>query len=263
MKNLSKFQLKKMIVDMVCSGGAGHIPSAFSIFDIVYTLYHGVLNLDIDNHQSDNRDYFILSKGHGCLALYVNLYDIGLLSDRTIEEFCQPGGILGEHPDMTKVPGVEASTGSLGHGLSFACGVSFALARKNMTNQVYVLVGDGECHEGSVWEAANLATNLNLNRLTAIVDLNQSATQLLKVDNQIAKWSGFGWNVISEIDGHNNEELHRALRIAQAQPGPSVVLARTEKGKGSTLISGHGPWHHKIPNEQERTQIIEELKIES
>ena len=148
--------LRKQIVQMVYNAKDGHIPSAFSIIDILELLYREYLKVDSKKPDWPERDYFILSKGHGCVALYTVLHQFGFLTDQDINLFCKPGGILGEHPDCTKVPGVEASTGSLGHGFPFAVGLALGLRIKNrMTNKVYVLVGDGECHEGTVWEAAN------------------------------------------------------------------------------------------------------------
>ena len=167
--------LRKRIVQMIYNGKDGHIPSAFSIVDIIEVLYRDYLKYDPANSEWPERDYFILSKGHGCVALYVILEKYGFITQGDIEMFCKPGGILGEHPDCTKVPGVEASTGSLGHGLSFAIGVALGLRVRGMDNKVYVLVGDGECHEGTVWEAANVANNLQLGNLCVVVDWNGSA----------------------------------------------------------------------------------------
>src|SRR3990167_4367754 len=140
-------EYRKRIVEMVRKGKDGHIPSAFSIVDIIAILYKNYIRFDPKNPEWENRDYFILSKGHGCLALYVNLHRHGFISDHDIGMFCKQGGILGEHPDRTKVPGAEASTGSLGHGLSFAMGIAHGMKIKNKSNRVVALVGDGECHE--------------------------------------------------------------------------------------------------------------------
>ena len=156
---------------MVFKGQDGHIPSSFSILDIISWLYDDVLNVDALNPNSPQRDYFILSKGHGCLALYVNLHRLGFISDSDIEKFCRRDGILGEHPDVNKIPGVENSGGSLGHGLSYGVGIALGLKMQKKDNRLIVLMGDGECHEGTVWEAAHVARNYDLNIL-AIVDWN-------------------------------------------------------------------------------------------
>jgi transketolase len=253
-------EFRKNIVNMVCSGRDGHIPSAFSILDILVVLYRDFLKFDPKNPKWPERDYFILSKGHGCLALYVVLREHGFLTQRDIELFCKPEGILGEHPDCTKVPGAEASTGSLGHGLSFAVGIALGLRIRGMKNKVYVLVGDGECHEGTVWEAANVANNLQLGNLCVIVDWNQSAAQLMPRDDLLAKWKAFGWKA-NLTDGHSEQELSSAFSSVDfsLKGTPTVIVAKTVKGKGVPMIEGHGSWHHRIPNEDEYRKIMEAL----
>jgi len=253
-------ELRRKIVDMVVAGKDGHIPSAFSILDIITLLYRDVLRFDASNPLWKDRDYFILSKGHGCLALYVNLHRHGFITDHDIEMFCKQGGILGEHPDRTKVPGAEASTGSLGHGLSFAVGIALGLQIQKMNNRLFILLGDGECQEGTVWEAANVARNRDLGNLCAIVDWNQSAMQLLPIDDMPKKWEAFGWNV-QVVDGHNESEILGAINNVafQTRGIPSVIVAKTIKGKGVSMLEGHGIWHHRIPNELEYGQIMEAL----
>lgn len=253
--------LRKQIVEMVYNGREGHIPSAFSIIDILEALYGNFLKYDSKKPTWKERDYFVLSKGHGCIALYVLLKRHCFITKQDINDFCTPNGILGEHPDTTKVPGIEASTGSLGHGLPQSVGIALGLRLNNMNNKVYVLIGDGECHEGTIWESANIVTNLELGNLCCIVDLNGSAQQLMPKDNIPSKFKSFGWNCI-EIDGHNREEIHGALRsIKFSDVGiPTVIVARTVKGKGVKMIEGHGPWHHKIPTEEEYRKIMEELE---
>jgi transketolase len=254
---------RRQIVEMVCKGKDGHIPSAFSIIDIIEVLYHKHLKFDPKNPRWKERDYFILSKGHGCLALYVVLREHGFITDNDIDKFCKPEGILGEHPDCTKVPGVEASTGSLGHGFSFAVGITLGLKIRNMSNKVYVLVGDGECHEGTIWEAANVANNLQLGNLCAIVDWNGSAAQLMPRDDLPAKWTAFGFRTI-EVDGHSPHQLHLSLSNVNfnLHGSPTVIIARTVKGKGVPMLEGHGKWHHKIPNKDEYNQIMEALVMQ-
>ena len=251
---------RRKIVDMVVAGKDGHIPSAFSIIDIITLLYRDFLKYDAKNSEWQGRDYFILSKGHGCLALYVNLHRHGFITDHDIEMFCKKGGILGEHPDRTKVPGAEASTGSLGHGLSFATGIALGLKIQALNNKIFVLLGDGECHEGTVWEAANVARNRQLGNLCAIVDWNQSAMQLMPEDDMPRKWMAFGWNV-QLIDGHNEKEIAAALKKIEFKNDgiPSVIVAKTIKGKGVPFLEGHGIWHHRIPNQQEYQKIMEAL----
>jgi transketolase len=252
--------LRSRIVRMVCKGRDGHIPSAFSIVDILEHLYGKCLKYDSRYPEWPERDYFVLSKGHGCLALYVVLHKYGFLTEDDLELFCQPAGILGEHPDCTKVPGVEASTGSLGHGLPFAIGIALGLRVLGVNNRVFVLVGDGECHEGTIWEAANVANNLQLGNLCVIVDWNGSAAQLMPRDDLPAKWQAFGWQT-TVIDGHSPRDLEAALAEANPHPSgsPMAIVARTVKGKGVPMLEGHGEWHHRIPNESEYHTIMEAL----
>ena len=252
--------LRRRIVDMVVAGNNGHIPSAFSILDIVTHLYDRVLNVDPQNPEWDERDYFVLSKGHGCLALYVNLHRHGFITDHDIAQFCRKGGILGEHPDFNKVPGAEASSGSLGHGFSYAVGIALGQRIKGAGNRIFVLIGDGESHEGTVWEAAHVARNYELGKLCVVGDWNQSGMQLLPHDDLPAKWRAFGWNTIV-INGHDEADLKSAFdSVRFASKGiPTVIVARTTKGKGVPMLEGHGMWHHRIPNAEEYARIMEEL----
>lgn len=253
-------ELRKKIAWMVYEGRDGHMPSAFSIVEIVEVLYREFLKFDPQNPKWPERDYFVLSKGHGCMALYVILEKYGFITEQDIALFCRQGGILGEHPDCTKVPGVEASTGSLGHGLPFAVGIALGLRLREMNNKIYVLVGDGECHEGSIWEAANVANNLRLGNMCVIVDWNGSATQLMPRDDLPAKWRAFGWET-TVIDGHSEAELQAAFSRVQFESWgtPTAIIAKTVKGKGVPMLEGHGPWHHRIPSEEEFNTIMEAL----
>ncbi len=252
--------LRKKIVEMVYKGKDGHIPSAFSIIDILALLYKYYLKFDSGNPQWPERDFFILSKGHGCVALYVILAQYGFITEADLKLFCKAGGILGEHPDCTQVPGVEASTGSLGHGFPFAVGVALGLRILNKLNKVYVLVGDGECHEGTVWETANVANNLQLGNLCVIVDWNGSAAQLMPRDDLPDKWRAFGWETIV-VDGHSEGELRKAFSNVKfcIQGRPTVIIAKTVKGKGVPMLEGHGIWHHKIPDAGEYKVIMQAL----
>lgn len=253
--------LRATIARMVHRAGDGHIPSAYSIVDMVAILYRDYLRVDPRRPQWAERDYFVLSKGHGCLALYVVLAHAGFLRPSDLERFCTAGGILGEHPDCTKVPGVEASTGSLGHGLPFAAGIALGLRIAQRSNRVFVLVGDGECHEGAIWESANLVANLELGNLCLLVDWNGSAAQLLPRDDLPAKWRAFGWRTCV-IDGHDEGQIRDALdSVPFAATGtPTAIIARTVKGKGVAMLEGHGTWHHRIPTDAELAAILEALQ---
>ena len=252
--------LRKNIVQMVYDAKCGHIPSSFSIIDIIEILYRKVLKFSINDIHSIERDYFILSKGHGCLALYVVLEKFGFIGKNDLKSFCKPDGILGEHPDCLKIPGIEASTGSLGHGFPFAVGIALGLKIKKMSNKVIVLVGDGECNEGSIWESAHVCRNLNLGNICAIVDWNHSSEQLLPTDDLLNKWKSFGWNTYV-MDGHSENDLSRVLsKINYSHEHlPNVILAETIKGYGVPLLQGHGKWHHKVPSESEYEEIIKLL----
>ena len=253
-------ELRRKIVTMITRAGEGHIPSAFSIVDIIAAIFAKHLTFDPERPDLPERDYFILSKGHGCAALYVVLERHGFITQHDLDEYGNFTGILGGHPDRTKVPGVEASTGSLGHGLSFAIGVALGQKIQSRPGRVYVLVGDGECHEGTVWEAALVGQNLNLDNLCCIVDLNDSAAQILPHPDIVAQWKAFGWEV-EEVDGHDDEALDEVLeRYKNSERSkPTAIIARTVKGKGVSFLETHGPWHHKIPNEKEYNDIMREL----
>jgi len=252
--------LRKRIVQLVCNGKDGHIPSAFSIIDILEVLYRDYLTYDARNPQWPQRDYFILSKGHGCVALYVVLERCGFLTSQHLEQFCKAGGILGEHPDCTKVPGIEASTGSLGHGFPFAVGIALGMRIRGMPNKVYTLVGDGECHEGTVWEAAHVARSRHLGNLCVIVDWNGSAAQLMPQDDVPGKWRAFGWET-RVTDGHSESDIKAALERFKVRTSdvPFVIVAKTVKGKGVPMVEGHGVWHHRVPNQEEHQAIMEAL----
>jgi transketolase len=260
----SNINLRKEIAWMVYNGKEGHIPSAYSIIDIVVYLYDNILKFDANNPRWEERDYFILSKGHGCQALYAVLKKHGFISQQDIEKKTSLEGILGGHPDRTRVPGIEASTGSLGHGIGMAVGVALGLKIKNKPNKVICLIGDGESNEGTIWESAMVAAKYQLGNLCVIADHNGSSDLVLPVTNPEEKWDAFGWNVHS-IDGHNLKEIERVFRDIEFvhNAKPHVVIARTKKGCGVEFMEKNfGAWHAKIPSIEELNQIYNELEKE-
>lgn len=252
--------LRMKIVEAVFTGQNGHIPSAFSIIDVLEVLYRDHLRFDPKDPDWAERDYFILSKGHGCIALYVLLERYGMISQNDLDRFCKSDGILGEHADATRVPGVEASTGSLGHGFPFALGHALGLRLQGKDNKVWAMMGDGECNEGTIWETALVAAKLQLGNFCGIVDKNGSAATILPVDPLRAKWDAFGWETY-EIDGHSQEEISEALSSIEFSPvgKPKMIVSNTLKGKGVPMMEGHGIWHSRIPTVEEMVDIREVL----
>ncbi len=228
----------------------GHIGSTFSLLDIIRVLYEDVLRVDPARPRWPDRDRFILSKGHGCLALYLNLAERGFFPREELFRFCRFEGMLGGHPEFGKVPGVEASTGSLGHGLSLGVGMALAARLDRKPYRVVVLTGDGECNEGSVWEAALSAGKHRLSALTAIVDYNQmqsygSTREVQDLEPFADKWRSFGF-AVREVDGHDVPALRAVFAALPFAPDrPSAVIAHTVKGKGMPAMEANPEWHHK------------------
>ena len=252
--------LRKLIMEMVFRSSEGHIPSSFSIIDIIEHIYSKVLCYDKNQLLANDRDIFVLSKGHGAAALYAVLYKEGVLSSEDLLNYSTRKGILGGHPDATKVPGAEASTGSLGHGFPMATGMALGKKIKGYSGRVFALLGDGECNEGTIWEAALVGAKRELGNLIAIVDLNGSAKQILPVDPLADKWAAFGWETY-EVNGHDAQDLERIFTQVTLSTSnrPKAIVAHTVKGKGVSFVEGHGVWHHKIPSKIEMEQMLEEL----
>lgn len=270
MRNLEKKaqELRKTIIRTICKGGGGHIPASLSIVEILTVLYHdNILNIDPKNHSDSQRDRFILSKGHACVALYAVLADRGFFDKKILDTFGKRGSILGGHPDMHKVPGIEASTGALGHGFPFGAGIALAAKMDKKNYRVFVLLGDGECQEGSIWEAALFAPQHKLDNLVAIIDYNklQAMDRLDKIVslNPLAqKWNAFGWEV-REVNGHDMDELEEVLRVIPFVSGkPNLIIAHTTKGKGISFMENVPIWHFRLPNEKEMKIACGELGLD-
>ena len=245
--------LRQDIISMIFNAKEGHLPSSFSIVDIINNLYSFHLR-NIKSKKIINRDVFILSKGHGSVALYAVLKKFKFISKKDTNSYTKKNGILGGHPDANKINGVVFSTGSLGHGFPAAVGLAAALKILKSKYKVYCLVGDGECNEGTIWESALISANLKLDNLCCIVDDNKSSKEILPLPNLIKQFRAFGWNALS-VDGHKNKDLNFAFQnFKKTENKPTVIVAKTVKGKGISFIENKPMWHHKIPN-------IEELKL--
>jgi transketolase len=248
--------LRRRILEAAAASGEGHVPSAFSILDILWVLYDRVLGVSSADPAAPGRDRFVLSKGHASLALYAVLAEKGFFPRHWLDRFGRYDSPLGGHPDRSKVPGVEASTGSLGHGFPIAVGMAMGLAIRRTPARVFCLIGDGEANEGSVWEAAALGAHHRLSNLCCIVDYNHSTDRALAMGDIGAKFSAFGWSV-QEVDGHDHASLHRALG---ARPdGPSAIVANTVKGHGCPPMEHQPAWHHRSPTAAELPDLIAAL----
>ncbi|MDD5146099.1 MAG: transketolase [Candidatus Pacebacteria bacterium] len=234
---------------LICAG-CGHPGGAFSSIDVMVVLYFAVMKIDSENPKDENRDRFILSKGHSSVALYTVLYLKGFIDKETLLSFRQDNSCLSGHPDMTKVPGVEMSTGSLGHGLSVGIGLAYAAKMDKKNYRTFVLMGDGETQEGSVWEAAMFASHYKLDNLMAIIDRNKIqidgfTEDVMSLEPYVSKWRSFGWEV-KEISGHDVEKLIPVLNsIPLRKNKPTLIIAHTVKGKGISFMENKVEWHGK------------------
>lgn len=257
--------IRKMVYMIAHHAGGGHMGAALSMADIIATLYFGdVLRYDAKRPDWNERDRFILSKGHACYALYATLAKAGYFSMDELKTVGKPGSKFGGHPKKDEIPGIEASTGALGHGLSFSIGMALAHKIDGFDNHFYVVLGDGECQEGSVWEAALSAPTLQLGNLTVIIDHNklQAMDELQNIVNMqpfAEKWKNFGWNVV-EIDGHDIEQIYTAL-LERKKNVPTAIIAHTIKGKGVSFMEGVPIWHYRMPNEEELPILIRDLDL--
>jgi len=259
-------RVRTHIVRMIAGAGSGHIAPALSCADIVSALYFSVLRLDPGNPQWEDRDRFILSKGHGCAAHYAVLAEKGFFPLEVLDTFCRLDSILGGHPDRLKVPGVEASTGSLGHGLPIGVGMAIAGKVDGRAYRVFVLLGDGENDEGAVWEGAMAASHYKLDNLIAIIDRNRLQVDgwtedVMNPEPLADKWRSFGW-CVQEINGHDMNQIVDALHIATAtRERPAVIIAKTVKGKGVSFMEGSVDWHYGVVTAEVATRALRELEV--
>jgi transketolase len=260
--------IRRMILEMIVSSGKGHIGGALSCTDILTTLYYGnILRLDPKNVGWPDRDRFILSKGHSCAALYSVLADQGFFPRDELASASKKGSMLGGHPDRN-IPGVECDTGSLGHGLGIGSGLALAGKMDGKDFKTIVLLGDGECYEGSVWEAAQFSGSHGLNNLLAIVDRNRQCVNdftedINRLDPLADKWQAFGWDAVT-IDGHSCGAVLQELREFQRgrSSKPLAIIAETIKGKGISFMEGKLEWHHGMPSPEELEIARRELTLD-
>lgn len=267
MKELKKlaYKLRQDVVGMIVNGKGGHIGGDMSVMDTLVTLYFKEMNISVDNFNTKDHDHFIMSKGHSVEALYAVLAEKGFFPiERVLKEFSQFGSMFIGHPN-NKLPGIEMNSGALGHGLPVAVGMAIAERMNKSKNRVYVVMGDGELAEGSVWEGAMSGANYRLDNLCAIIDRNRlqisgSTEDVMALDDLHRKWDSFGWHVIDVDDGNDIEKLARAFEESRMVKGkPSVLIANTIKGKGSSVMENKAAWHHHVPSAEEYEQIKKDL----
>jgi transketolase len=258
-------RVRRSIINMISQAGSGHPGGSLSSVELLVTLYMTQMNFDPRNPKDPNRDYFILSKGHACPVLYAVLTEIGCMHEKELCTLRQIGSRLQGHPGLDKqIPGIEVSTGSLGYGLSIGVGTALGSKTGKRKNRTYVLMGDGEQQEGSIWEAVMAAGHYKLDNLCGIIDWNNlqidgSVDSVMGIDPLADKYRSFGWKTI-EIDGHNYKHIMNAFKEAKETKGrPVAILAKTVKGKGISFMENECGWHGKAPSKEQTDQAIEEL----
>jgi transketolase len=261
-------KIKINILDAAYTAGANssHLGGALSLVDILGVLFHSVMNYNSQNYQDPARDRFILSKGHGCLVYYSILCNLGIISKKQLLEFEKNDSFLPGHPVKNLNYGIEFSTGSLGMGFSLGIGVALALKKMNKkSTNVYVVIGDGECNEGSIWEAAMSAPHFELNNLIVILDNNSYQqtghnNEIMNTENLKKKFQSFNWNVI-EIDGHNLKEIHNSfINKEENSRMPKIIICKTIKGKGVSFCENNNQWHHSILSKNLYEKALLEIK---
>jgi transketolase len=260
------WKIRRHGIEMTHISQGSHIGAILSVTDIVAVLYNDIANINPQNPKMPERDRIILSKGHAGAAIYAALAEKGFFDVEELKTHYADGSRLSGHVSHKGIPGVEFSTGSLGHGLSVAAGMAYGAKKDQKNHKVFVILGDGECDEGSVWEAALMANHYRLNNLVAVIDHNKMQSldfceNTIELSPFVDKWKAFGWNVI-DIDGHNHEELRDAYNQAtSSQNKPTVIIANTIKGKGISFMENDILWHYRFPHEgEEYDSAVSELK---
>jgi transketolase len=258
--------IRGKLVEMSHKAGAAHLGSSLSCVDILVAAYWSALSIDPRNPSDPNRDRFILSKGHAAPALFVTLALRGFFPEDLLESYASAGGCLEEHPGPGCAVGVEAATGSLGHGLSLGIGMALAGRIQGRSYRIYALLSDGECNEGSVWEAAMFASGQCLDNVVAIIDFNKwqatgRSCEVMALNPLAEKWQAFGWSTY-EIDGHDMKALVDMLsNVPDGSGRPIAVIANTIKGKGVSFMEDDNDWHYRIPNHEEVLMAKKELGL--
>ena len=256
-------QIRLDIVNMVNLGSSSHVGSALSCVDLILSLYSNYIQIDPENPEDPERDIFILSKGHAGAAVYATLANLGFFDREVLKTHYQNDSNLSGHVSHKNVPGVEFSTGSLGHGLSVGTGIALAMKIKESDRRVAVLMSDGECDEGSIWEAAMFASHHELSNLLCVIDYNKyqsldTVANTLALEPFASKWESFGWNVL-ESNGHDYDEIKDKIKSAIKSNKPSCLIAHTTKGKGVSFMENSVLWHYRAPTGDEYDNAINEL----
>lgn len=255
--------IRRKSLEIIHNSKSSHIASIYSVADIVAVLYSDIMNFNPENPKWRKRDRLILSKGHSGLAVYIALCECGFFSEKVLNTYCKNGSYLQGHISSRNVPGVEVSSGSLGHGVCIASGMALAAKMNKQKHRIFAIIGDGECDEGSVWETALFANHYELNNLIVIIDHNKMQSldfceNTIKLENLAEKWKAFGWNTW-EVDGHNHKELKKFLK-KQHKSKPTCIVAHTIKGKGVSFMENNILWHYRDPQGEYYLKAKEELE---
>lgn len=256
-------EIRKKTLEMIYTAKAGHLGGSMSMVDILVVLFYDKMKYDPQNPSMPERDRFVLSKGHSVESYYNILADVGFFEPERLGTYSRYGSDFIGHP-TNKIPGIEICTGALGHGLSCAVGMALGCRMEGLANDTYVMLGDGELAEGSVWEAAMAAAHYRLDRLVGIVDRNMlqisgCTEDVMRLESLTDKWKAFGWSV-KEIDGNDIEEIKEAFQMLPFENGkPSMIIAHTVKGKGICFAENDAKWHHGIPNKEQYDEAMQEL----
>jgi transketolase len=270
--NEKSAECRRLIIETVHHAGAGHIGGPLSVTDLLINLYFEVMDIRPDSPNWEDRDRFVLSKGHSAIALYAVLAQRGYFPIEELKTFDSIDSRLQAHPDMSKLPGLDMSTGSLGQGISAAVGMALAAKLLNKDCRTYCVIGDGESQEGQVWEAADTAAKYNLDNLIVLLDYNklqqygwkgkEESERKIPIEEAEKKWEAFGWHVMT-IDGHNHQEIEQACeKVREVKGKPVLIVAHTVKGKGVSFMENQYLWHSRIPTDEELEKARRELEME-